>query len=232
MKRTALTICTLGLLTALACSTPSGSSSTELTFITHLDANLPEQDVFIKRDTSSDEVFRLTVGDNDLSAPLYRTAERVPHNPFAPEAIGPHQAGEPMGMTAGDWLRATGVARYTCTDGEGHLEASFEGLVPSGVYTMWHVFVSLPPTEPFAGALELPIGARDGSESIFHADASGNAQLDRTFKPCLQMSDVWTTSMLAVSWHSDGKTWGASPGAFGLNSHVPLFVKLPLRAGL
>ena len=90
----------------------------------------------------------------------------------------------------------------------------------------------LPPTEPFSGTLDLPLGARDGSTSVFKADAQGNAKFKHTFRPGLQMSDVWTTSMLAINYHSDGKTYGAYPGKFGLNAHVPLFVMLPKREGL
>ena len=92
--------------------------------------------------------------------------------------------------------------------------------------------MAMPPPEPFTGTLDLPLGARDGSESEFVADAAGNAQFQHTFQPCLQMSDTWTTSMLAVAYHSDGKTYGGSPGAFGYNSHVPLFLMLPNRKGI
>jgi hypothetical protein len=46
------------------------------------------------------------------------------------------------------------------------------------------------------------------------------------------MSDVWTTSMLAINWHSNGKTYGGHPGAFGSVAHIPLFVMLPPRAGI
>ena len=53
-----------------------------------------------------------------------------------------------------------------------------------------------------------------------------------TFKPCLQMSDVWTTSMLAINYHSDGKTYAGLPGDFGYNAHVPLFLMLPQRDGI
>ena len=38
--------------------------------------------------------------------------------------------------------------------------------------------------------------------------------------------------MLAINYHSDGKTYGPLPGAFGLNAHIPLFVMLPKREGL
>ena len=204
----------------------------ELALVTHLDMDLPEQDVFIEREPGSDKVFRVTKGDHDLNAPLYKAAVPVKHDPFDPAAIGPHPKGERLGLTLGQWLQHRGVMRYVCSNGEGRLEAELSGLVPSGVYTLWHAFIALPPTKPFSGTLDLPLGARDGSESVFKANAAGRANLHRIFKPCLEMSDVWTSSMLAINWHSDGKTYGADPGAFGYNAHVPLFVILPPRDGI
>ena len=204
----------------------------KVAFMTHLDMNLPEQDVFIEREPGSGQVYRVTKGDNNMKAPLYKTAVEVKHDPFDPKAIGPHPKGEPMGITLGQWLRHAGTGTYKYEKGTGHLDLEFSGLVPNGVYTMWHAFIALPPTEPFSGTLDLPLGARDGSESVFVADADGKAAFKHSFKPGLQMSDVWTTSMLAINYHSDGKTYGGLPGNFGLNAHVPLFVMLPKRPGL
>lgn len=206
--------------------------SFEIAFGTHLDMNLPEQDVFIERVPGSGEVFRVTTGDHNMKAPLFKTAVEVKHNPFDPNALGPHPKGEEFGMTLGQWLKHQGTGKYTFENGEGHLDLQFSGLVPNGVYTMWHSFIALPPTEPFSGALDLPLGARDGSESVFVADASGEARFKHSFHPGLEMSDVWTTSMLAINYHSDGKTYGGVPGSFGLSAHVPLFVLLPNRDGI
>ncbi|MEH6575718.1 MAG: hypothetical protein V7731_01455 [Amphritea sp.] len=204
----------------------------DLAFKTHLDANLPEQDVFIERTPGSGDVYRVTNGDHDMSAQLFKTAVSVPHNPFSDSALGPHPKGEPMGMTLGQWLQHSGKGAYSCEDGQGKLELSFSGLVPEGVYTIWHAFMAMPPPEPFTGSLDVPLGARDGSESVFLADSEGNADFVHSFSPCLQLSDVWTSSMLAVNWHSDGKTYGGHPGPFGSASHIPLFVMLPKREGL
>ena len=173
--------------------------SFELAFGTHLDMELPEQDVFIEREPGSGEVWRVTLGDHDLSLPLYKTAVELPHNPFDPAALGPHPKGEPLGVTLGEWLRHSGQGRYTYADGVGTLDLSFSGLVPGGVYTMWHAFIALPPTTPFSGTLDLPLGARDGSESTFVADGEGRARFVHTFSPGLEMSDVWTTCLLYTS---------------------------------
>jgi hypothetical protein len=204
----------------------------EIAFITHLDANMPEQDVYIEREPGSGEVYRVTKGDNDMNAPLFGTSEEVKHDPFDPKAVGPHSKGKPLGMTLGAWLHHRGTGSYTYKNGTGYLDLEFSGLVPNGVYTMWHAFIALPPTEPFSGTLDLPLGARDGSESVFVADGNGKAKFVHSFKPGLQMSDVWTTSMLAINYHSDGKTYGGRPGAFGTVAHIPLFVLLPKREGV
>lgn len=206
-----------------------GSASIDLAFVTHLDMGLPEQDVFIEREPGSGEVFRVTNGDHDMDAKLYTSAVPVPHDPVSDGAIGPYPKGKPAGLTLGQWLKHSGNGRYTCEQDRGTLDLTFSGLVPNGVYTMWHAFIALPPPEPFAGTLDLPLGARDGSESVFVADADGNARFAHTFTPCLQMSDLWTTSMLAINWHSDGTTYGGHPGDFGSRAHVPLMVMLPPR---
>jgi hypothetical protein len=208
------------------------SHSFEVAFMTHLDTDLPEQDIFIEREPGSGEVWRVTKGDHDLNAPLFATAVETPHNPFDPSALGPHPKGASLGLTLGAWLGQQGSGTYTCADGEGQLELNFTGLVPNGVYTLWHAFIALPPPEPFTGTLDLPLGARDGSESEFRAPADGMTQVTRTFRPCLEMSDLWTTSMLVLNYHSDGRTWGGSPGPFGLGSHIPLLSMLPKAADI
>jgi hypothetical protein len=106
-----------------------------------------------------------------MHAPLYKAATEVKHDPFDPKALGPHPMGEPLGMTLAEWLAHRGTGKYSCEDGAGTLDLEFSGLVPNGVYTMWHAFIALPPTTPFSGTLDLPLGARDGSKSVFRADA-------------------------------------------------------------
>lgn len=204
----------------------------DLAFVTHFDASLPEQDVFIERESGSDLVYRATFGDDDMNAPLYKAATPVPHNPFDAKAIGPHPKGEAFGMTLGEWLQHSGVGTYTCSNGEGHLYTEFSGLVENGIYTVWHTFTAIPATRPFSGYLDLPVGARDGSTSVFVADENGSGSYSRSFRPCLQMSDAWTKALLAINYHSDGKTYAGRPGGFGYNTHVSLFLILPPRDGI
>jgi hypothetical protein len=204
----------------------------DIAFVTHLEANMPEQDVYIEREAGSDQVYRVTNGDNDMNAELWTTAIKVHHDPFDPKAVGPHPKGQKLGITLGEWLKARGTGSYTYKDGVGTLDLEFTGLVPNGVYTLWHAFIVIPPTQPFSGALDAPLGARDGSESVFAADANGNAKFKHSFRPGLQLSDTWTTSLLAIAYHSDGKTYGGIAGDFGRVTHVPLFTMLPKREGL
>ncbi len=80
----------------------------DLAFVTHLDMNLHEQDVYIERQINSGEVYRVTAGDHDMNAPLYASATKVPHDPFNPESVGPFPKGRSLNLTLGQWLRQTG----------------------------------------------------------------------------------------------------------------------------
>ena len=208
------------------------NTTVNLAFVTHLDMNLPEQDVFIEREPGSDQVHRVTKGDHNMNAELFASAIEVKHNPFDPTMNGPYPKGASLGMNLGDWLKHSGKGRYTYEDGEGSLDLAFHGLVPNGVYTMWIAFVPVVPPKPFPGALELPLGAPDGSETLFTADEHGQAVFKHSFRPGLEMSDHWTKSMLAIAYHSDGRTYAGSPGPFGKVTHVPLISAMPNRKGV
>jgi hypothetical protein len=227
-----ISLATLAGLSGSGTGTTDDTVKLDLAFVTHLDMNLAEQDVYIERVKGSGDVYRVTNGDHDMSAALYAVASEQPHDPFNPEAVGPYKKGRALGLTLGEWLKQSGTGTYSCENGTGELDLEFANLVPKGVYTMWHAFMAIPPPVPFTGTLDLPLGARDGSESVFVADKKGTASFTHTFEPCLQMSDTWTTSMLAINYHSDGKTYGGHPGKFGLNAHIPLFTMLPLRDGI
>ncbi len=206
--------------------------SFDLSFRYHVDDDVAEQDVFVERVAGSGEVFRPLPADRDFSVPLYAAAAPQRHMPFDATAVGPFPKGAALDLTLGDWFGATGEGSYTCEAGEGHLQIDFAGLVPDGVYTLWQYFVAWPPTEPFIGTYDLPVGSRDGAQSVFVADADGAARFDQTFHPCLQLTGEHLAAGLAVNWHSDGKTYGVEPGAFALNAHIQLYADLPARSGL
>lgn len=206
--------------------------SFDLTFAYHIDMDMAEQDVFIERVKGSGKVYRVTKADRDMGVSLYRTSTPTEHNPFDSKEVGPFNKGESLNLTMGDWFAANGSGSYTCTDGKGMIDVTFKKLVPDATYTMWHFFMAMPPTQPFIGTHDLPMGARDGSQSVFHTNAKGSAQFKREFTPCLQLSGEHLASGLAVAWHSDGKTYGPLPGDFATNSHVQLFLGLPKRSGI
>jgi hypothetical protein len=201
----------------------------EPTFGNHLDAGLAEQDAYIEKIPGSGQIWRVTNEDVNqfIEAPLYATVGLNRHNPFDSTFNGPFVKGRALGLTLGEWLEPSGTATYDCAFGQGSIEASFENMVPNGIYTMWYFFAPTPPMEPFLGAYDLPVGARDGSENIFQADAAGNASFEASFEPCLQLSGVQLAAGLGAAWHSDGKTYGSSPGPFGLGTQVPLFTFFP-----
>ena len=199
----------------------------DVEFVDHIEAGLPEQDVYIERWTETGTVFRPSPDDANEDAQLFLAAEPVAHNPFDATDVGPFERGEPLDMTLGEWLSAEGAGSYVCENGAGHLQVEFSDLVPNGVYTLWHFFMSSTPTQPFIGTYDLPIGALDGSQSIFTADADGNAVFDQAFENCLQLSGEQLAAGLALNWHSDSQTYGVLPGDFGQNAHIQLFAILP-----
>ncbi|WP_157202744.1 hypothetical protein [Calidithermus chliarophilus] len=197
----------------------------------HLQLGMNEQDVFIEKVVGSGQVYRVTANDKDAAAPLYAAARPTAHNPIDPKDIGPFPKGQRLGITQGRWLEGSGKATVSCDNGQGALTASFQKLVPGGVYTFWYFFMATPFSEPFS-TYDLPIGARSGTENIFVADRNGTASYSVKFKPCLQLSGEQLTAGLAIAYHSDGKTYAGSPGTFGTVSHLHLFNFLPKASEL
>jgi len=215
------------LVAALTIAASAGSTVIKLQFVSHLQMKLPEQDIYIERPAGSGRIYRVTAADRDMSAALYAAARPIKHNPFDAKDLGPYAKGRALGITLGQWLAATGSGTYSCSDGQGTVSARFANLVPNGVYTMWYFFLPMPPPTPFTGTLDLPLGARDGSQNTFVARADGRAFFKLSFKPCLQLSGEQLAAGLAIAWHSDGKVYATDPGPFGSVTHVQLFLLLP-----
>jgi hypothetical protein len=95
---------------------------------------------------------------------------------------------------------------------------------------MWYFRVAKAHMEcadcPFA-TIDLPVGAKDGSQSGFVTDAHGDALFDASFKPCLVPGDDQLAAALAIAYHSDGNTYGPNPGDKGHKTHIQLFTLLP-----
>lgn len=230
MKQLISKVLATGLFLLLSFATIIAQNQTiELTFVDHLMAGFIEQDVFVEKVKGTGFVYRITVEEREkyLDAELFTTKEAQKHNPFSKAEIGPYQKGQSLGITLKDWLSAKGTASYTCDNGWGVLKAEFSNLIPNATYTMWHAFMAKGETNPFVGIFDLPLGDRDGSQSIFRTDENGKASLNIRFETCLQLTETQLMSLLAIALHSDGKTYGVSPGPFGKASHVQLFTPLP-----
>ena len=230
MTRTVLTplFAGIALLVLGACA----QKPVELTFVDHVEAGLIEQDVYVEKTAGSGEVYRINPDEFDAykNAPIFATTKVVHHAPFNADRNGPYAKGQSLGMSLEDWLSASGKATYVCTRDQGRIDASFTKLVPNGIYTLWYAFAGQAHMGckdcPFA-TVDFPMGESDGSQSVFQSDANGNADFALDFSPCLQMSNKRLMAMLAIAYHSDGNTYGPSPGPFGIGSHVQLFTGLP-----
>ena len=204
----------------------------ELLFAGHLEYEVVEQHVYVEREPGSGEIYRVTPPEalRYRDSPVYATVQTVANAPFTHggSAVGPYARGKALGMTLGDFIAATGTGSYECDDGIGLVEVGFDNLVPDGVYTMWYALIPRPPLDPFV-ALDIPLGARDGSQSPFTADGDGHADYSARFTPCLQLGGIQVDAMLAIAWHSDGNTYGASPGPFSSVTHLQIWANLPVE---
>jgi hypothetical protein len=170
----------------------------------------------------------------------YATTNATPHDPYKimPNALGPFPKGSPLGFTLGEWLDAIGVGTYIEENGNASISLTFHNLVPNGTYSVWCHRVTSPPNYREENS---PLGAPDGTQNIFKADASGNGTFylksdalpgttNVTYMDWVAMyitrtapittNITWT--LIGVVYHSDGQTHGATPAEFGKNAHLQL----------
>ena len=198
-----------------------------LQFVNHLQAGFPEQDVFVERGTPA-ALWRVEPSElaNELKAEkVYATLTATAHDPFklGTTPLGPFVKGKALGFTLGSWLDANGTGTYMVAGTQADMKLSFQKLVPKGVYTVWCSRLTVPPN---VKVVDKPCGAADGSQNKFAADGQGMATFNLKLA-ALPESSAETLTLIALAYHSDGKTYGATPGAFGMNSHVQLFAILP-----
>lgn len=227
MTKTIFTLRCLLVVGFVSLTSSAVAQSIELNFVTMTHDGMAEQDVFAKM--GEDEVQRIPVSkvESMKETMLFAAAgDEPPFQPMITEPTDTYPKGTELGITLGQWLAATGQGTYECDGKQATVRATFENLIPNGVYTMWNFIDADPPTDPWQG-LVLPLGARDGSQSVFEADANGNAIFEATVEPCLQLSGTQSLAGLAIAWHSDGKTYGMSPGGLGLVSHAQAMTILP-----
>jgi len=163
----------------------------------------------------------------NLEKMAYAAATPIPHDPFkaGTSPLGPFSKGKPLGFTLGQWLSASGIGIYSADGENAEMEFSFKNLVSNGAYTLWCSSIKSPPNPEI---IDRPCGAEDGSENVFSADARGNGAFSLKLK-ALPRSTEGNATIIALAYHSDGKTYGASPGDFGLNSHVQIFFLMPVQ---
>lgn len=206
------------------------TQTTDIMFVNHIQADLPEQDVFIEDVEGSDQVVRVDVEDGkdpaNLEKPVFASAEMVEHDPFklGENPLGPFDKGEALGFTLGDWLFATGTGTYTVTGEGAEIDLSLQKLVPNGVYTVWCSRITFPPN---VAVVDRPCGEADGSENTFTADENGIGTFNVMLSSPLEESTEETVSVIALAYHSDGQTYAAVPGEFGKATHVQIFYILP-----
>lgn len=217
---------------ALDTTSEASAIAFDLTFNFHVDDRSPKQDVFIRTEDAARNVLRPQPGYSHLAAPLFASAEPQAHAPFDQTAIGSFPAGQPFGLSLGDWLSAAGTGTYRCEGGQRHREVEFIGLVPDRTCTIWHFFAVNGATEPFIGSFDLPLGAYNGSQAGFAADADGKAPYDQTLATCLQLSSEQLMAGLAVNCNCDGQAYGILPSDIGQNAHIPIYAALPTRRDL
>jgi hypothetical protein len=217
-------------LSAGAPAAAQGAKPVELQFANHLQMKLPEQDVFIVPFTSTDgKLVRIEADAVKLPANLatmvYASAAPVEHDPFklGTSPLGPFARGAPLGISLEQWLAGTAKGTYAVNGKDAEINFTAQKLVPNGVYTVWCSRLTFPPNVKIVDA---PCGKADGSQNVFKADAKGNGRF-RLKLSALPDSNAETATVIALAYHSDGKTYGASPGKFGLNSHVQLAAMLP-----
>ena len=206
------------------------TKAVDLAFVNHIQAGLPEQDVFVEAaGLSAGKVARIE-GDaakdpGNLSKTVYASSAAVPHDPFkmGPNPMGPSDRGASLGFTLEKWLGATVKGNYQVTGDNGETTITADKLVPNATYTVWCSRLTFPPKP---AVVDTPCGKADGSQNSFKTDKDGKGTFSVKAKKLLD-STKETTSLIALAYHSDEKTYGATPGAFGMNSHVQVFVMIP-----
>jgi len=234
---------------ASAIDTSADQSATQVNMTLRSSIYLPTprpiQDAFlVLNNTTPNFVYRIERSEAEdpmnLEKEVYATINATPHDVYkiTPHPLGPFPKGKDLGLTLGQWLAAIGTGTYSEANGNATMNLTFRSLVPNGTYTVWVHRVTMPPDYEY---VFVPIGSSDGSQNVFKADASGNGAFNLTFKALPPSTNVaypdyvamyatktipvntkinWT--LISVAYHSDGKTYGATPGELGKTAHMQM----------
>ena len=131
-------------------------------------------------------------------------------------------------ITSDVWNSAGGSVTASCISAGTRITAAWTGLIPGGQYTMWSVVLK----PGFDGTLEGlmgslsglgAMGAPDGSQNSFRADANGAASVS-ILQPATTLSMMGRIGSCALeeyefhvvaSYHIDDMTWGGDLGPDG-----------------
>ncbi len=119
-------------------------------------------------------------------------------------------------LTLGGWLGARGSVSISPREGGGaSVSATFSGLVPSGVYSLFENHFDQKPVgfTPLDGT---------GTTNNFVAGADGTARASLS----MPTPPTGVNAVLLV-YHSDRKSHGESRGAIGVDAHHQLIAKVP-----
>lgn len=200
----------------------AGPRVIKLRLQTFIQRGLPERDVLVERDgLSADQVNRVAPyeikGAVMLSKMAFTTTKGHKIAPEFGRMVGPFPKGQALGFTFGQWLAARGAGGLAVDGDAVELKLSFQRLIPNGLYTLWCVPVGSPDT---------PCGAADGTQNVIRPDANGNATFEVKMTP-MPAHMKKTGTIIALAYHSNGKTYGGEPGEFGVATHVSLVVIAP-----
>ncbi|NNF59273.1 MAG: hypothetical protein HKN04_13640 [Rhodothermaceae bacterium] len=133
-----------------------------------------------------------------------------------------HELTAPGGqqLTAGDWIQAEGEVAISCMDGGTQYDFHFEGLIPGGVYTIWHfpatgggALASHPGnihnefTAESSGAADFSVVGTAGAMTLFGTVAACNLPVP----PRSAVGDLGG-ELFVLLYHKDNRSWGNSPG--------------------
>ena len=129
-------------------------------------------------------------------------------------------AGKRLGFTAGRWLGAHGVVTIAAAANGANIVATFSGLKPHGVYSLFENHFDVKPVgfTPLDG---------DGKHNSFTAGAAGDATV-RIHSPRM----LTHANAVLLVYHSDGKTHGRVRGQIGINRLLKNSLSLRGRVGV
>ena len=135
------------------------------------------------------------VSPRNFTGPAYaRCCSKIPV--FTVSGVNLH-------LTWGQWSAATGTSAVHCAGGRTRARFDLSGLIPGGVYSIFHV--------TFNPTSHNPVCSNSGEVATvesFTADAGGNARLHAEDAGCLLDAEELRYDVI---YHADGNTYGALP---------------------